>query len=209
MRVIGDVHGKYREYLEIIKDVDYSFQLGDFGFYYDFLKGVNALKHRFGAGNHDNHDDLVNWSHWIGKYGPYSHGWVQYFWVGGGYSIDQEYRRKKERLMEWPKTWWDNEELTQDELDEAIELYEEFRPEIMISHEAPRSVVSYITDGRVLKDWGFDPDTFTTRTSEALQKMFEIHQPKRWIFGHFHRSVQFEVNGTNFRCLKELEYIDL
>jgi hypothetical protein len=34
--------------------------------------------------------------------------------------------------------------------------------------------------------------------------MFEAHQPKLWIHGHWHVSRNAEYNGTRFICLEEL-----
>ena len=44
--VIGDVHGEYDEYLKIISEHEHTVQVGDFGFDYDVLKGVDPKKHR-------------------------------------------------------------------------------------------------------------------------------------------------------------------
>jgi len=39
---IGDVHGRIPEYLDLIKDCEYSIQLGDMGFDYSLLKNIDA-----------------------------------------------------------------------------------------------------------------------------------------------------------------------
>lgn len=50
-----------------------------------------------------------------------------------------------------------------------------------------------------------------TRTSTALQAMLDIHQPKEWIFGHYHYTLQFQIANeagemlrTKFTCVGEL-----
>lgn len=37
-----------------------------------------------------------------------------------------------------------------------------------------------------------------------LQKMLEIHAPKVWVFGHYHKDWQSNIEGTKFVCLNEL-----
>jgi hypothetical protein len=43
-----------------------------------------------------------------------------------------------------------------------------------------------------------------SRTSLALQEMFEAHQPSAWYFGHFHLNREFLIGETKFRCLAEM-----
>jgi hypothetical protein len=43
-----------------------------------------------------------------------------------------------------------------------------------------------------------------SRTSLALQEMFEAHQPSAWYFGHFHINREFLIGETKFRCSAEL-----
>lgn len=209
IRIIGDVHGKYQEYLNLIKNVDLSIQVGDLGFYYDFLNEVDSNKHIVILGNHDNYDESKRFpKHLLSAYGWIEFNEFKFFYVRGAFSIDWKLREQKRINQEWPRTWWQNEELSQAELNDALYWYEKHRPDFVITHEAPRSVIHNITDGRVLIKFGYDPLTFTTRTSDTLEKMFKIHQPKTWVFGHYHRSASFKVGNTNFQCLAELEYKD-
>jgi len=48
-----------------------------------------------------------------------------------------------------------------------------------------------------------------SRTANAFEEMFHIHKPERWIFGHHHTSIREVVQGCEFICLAELEYIDV
>jgi hypothetical protein len=45
----------------------------------------------------------------------------------------------------------------------------------------------------------------TETVRKLLQELFNIHQPKKWFFGHYHQSWSMTINGTDFRCLNELE----
>lgn len=208
LRIISDVHGNRREYLEIISQCEHSLQLGDLGFYYDFLNHVSAKQHKFFVGNHDNHDDKYKYRHCLWKYGDFVHGGIEFFFLEGGFSIDYKIRLENERLGIWPQTWWREEELPQNELNCAIAEYSKVKPDVLISHEAPRSLVHLFSNPKMLANHGFPAD-FTTRTSEALDRMLEAHRPKLHIFGHFHYNFDKVIDGTRFICQEELGYLDL
>ena len=58
MLIIGDVHGKINEYLQLIKNRKHSIQLGDFGVGFVDIPEL-PINHRFIRGNHDN-PELLN-----------------------------------------------------------------------------------------------------------------------------------------------------
>jgi hypothetical protein len=73
----------------------------------------------------------------------------------------------------------------------------------VISHTTPSKAAS-----EILKD--LDGSYFLnkhgdvgSRTSRALQEMFEAHQPSAWYFGHFHLNREFLIGETNSRRLAE------
>jgi hypothetical protein len=70
-----------------------------------------------------------------------------------------------------------------------------------VTHDAPVSVVENIHTSHHRFDSSF--------TQRYLQNMFEQHQPRLWVFGHHHVSWHMEMNGTTFRCLNELEIMEL
>ena len=84
-------------------------------------------------------------------------------------------------------------------------LYRVCKPSIVVTHEAPGEIVDRISNPNVLRNFGYDPDKFTTLTQDALQNCFEAHQPDIWIHGHHHKSYTMNVNGTKFVGLAELE----
>ena len=214
LTLIGDIHGKYKEYVSLLikreNGIENSLQIGDFGYNYSILKYISYHHNKFFAGNHDNHDDLQNWPHWLGKYGSnkYQIGDIDFFYVGGAFSVDWQIRLRNETLGEWPKTWYENEELTMKELENAIEQYKTIKPKIVISHDCPHSLSNIFSKVCVSK-WGYNPETFRTRTSMALQIMFESWQPEKWFFGHYHNSKTLKVDKTEFRCLDELEIVTI
>lgn len=199
LTVIGDVHGQTSKYIDLTEDSCFSVQIGDMGFNYQPLLewDVDPEVHKFFFGNHDICSAKL--PHVLGDFGEYTLGGVKFFFVRGAFSIDKEYRLG----CGWH--WDPEEELSSSRLQEAIDLYTELKPDIMLTHDCPRQIANIIGNPSFLWGFGFDPERFTTRTSEALQTMFEAHQPRQWIFGHFHKSWNDVINGTHFRCLNELE----
>lgn len=197
--LIGDCHGQVdyldKMYQECDKVGLKSIQIGDMGFRetYQYLnKHVNPAVHKFIPGNHEYYDSLPR--HSLGDFGFYD----GIFFVRGGFSIDH-----KRRIM--GESWFPQEELSREERVRCLELYKKHKPAIVLSHEAPKSIVHNFTNPDFLLDWGYNPKTFTTKTQELLEEMFQFHQPKFWAFGHYHRAWQGEINGTLFRLLNILE----
>jgi len=191
--LIGDVHGKYKHYHEIIREKDrhpYTLQIGDFGFRYDTLKNVDSTQHLILPGNHDNYNDCYNYSHFLGDYGYTSLNRVKFFYYRGAYSIDRQSRTVG-------IDWWEDEQVTIDQFMKARELYRQIKPDIVITHDCPDEV-----GFRLLKPF---QRKYENLTGWALQELFNIHQPKMWRFGHWHQSWNMNISGTDFRCLNELE----
>jgi predicted phosphodiesterase len=195
--VIGDIHGKYDRYHKIIrrtKDYPYTVQLGDFGFRYDTLDNVDSTKHLIIPGNHDNYDRCYNYPHFLGDYGYTSLNKVEFFYYRGAYSIDRQYRTIG-------IDWWENEQVNIENFMKARELYYTVKPDIVITHDAPMDIVSYLLPP--------GSKIYENNTNWALSELFKIHQPKIWLFGHHHQSWNMKVNGTDFKCLNELETYNL
>ena len=189
--VVGDVHGKIKEFTEIANENERTIQLGDFGFNEEHeyhLKNFNPHNHKVVFGNHDD-------PFYLDK--PHSCKDFSFsknrklMTIRGAQSVDR-YRRTE------GVDWWREEEMTYSRLNVALALFEKVKPEIVISHTCPKSLVEDV--------FGFEE--YST-TCMALQEMFNAHQPKLWIFGHFHKSVEIEINGTKFICLNELETLQI
>jgi predicted phosphodiesterase len=208
IRLIGDVHGHFNEYLSLAQQSQYSIQLGDFGFQYDILDKLNPKYHKVLGGNHDNYDILPFVPHNLGNYGMSCLEDLEFFFIRGAFSIDVKYRLKHMQCGA-SKMWWENEELAYVELLAMIEEYKEIKPSVVLTHTAPYEIIRKIGNPHILKGWGFDPNHHHPRTQMALQECFEYHQPDIWIFGHMHQSTNLVLNGTSFTCLNELEYIDI
>lgn len=197
--LIGDLHGKIRQYKDIVlkesKMGNKTISLGDNGFKeeWDHMEkwlfhkerrrdNIKPNDHVWLGGNHDYYPNK-QYKHSLGDFGT----WNNIFFVRGALSIDKH--RRIEGI-----DYFSSEELTYSEGQECIDEYLKIKPDYVISHECPYVIKSNY--------FGYDNKN---STSNLLQHMFEEHKPKLWIFGHYHKSVQFDWNGTTFICLDELE----
>src|SRR5579863_5210382 len=98
---IGDVHGKYSQYLDLIKPLNATVQVGDMGFSYEHMDSLDPKTHKFFGGNHDNYDVIDKCPNCLGDYGMDHLNGVPFFFCRGAFSIDQEYRRNTK-----PVSWW-------------------------------------------------------------------------------------------------------
>lgn len=208
VRIVGDVHGKFDRYKKIIADCDRSIQVGDLGIGFRHFGGARHGEftrnpphyamvrgnHRFIRGNHDSPIECRKHSQWI------EDGTVEndVMFIGGALSIDKEWRVEH-------FSFWQDEEVSIEELNKFVDIYATVRPRVMITHECPESIAPLAGEHYGIK---LDPK-FASRTRQAFQSMFEIHQPEEWYFGHWHHSMDRVVNGTRFICLAELEYRDV
>jgi hypothetical protein len=204
MRFIGDVHGHIGEYLRV-RGEGPSFQIGDMGVGFPGRElPEHGRQHRFIRGNHDDPAACRTHSSYAGEYGFDSV--ASLFFLGGAFSIDWEWRKIRMRHDPTP-IWWPDEELSEDELEKASKLFATLCPEIVATHDCPSSVSERIL-GKMLV--GFRPEKLVmTRTGKWLQTMFEAHQPRLWLFGHYHVDVAVKMNGTEFVCLNELSVRDV
>ena len=171
-------------------------QIGDYGigFVENPIKDLYVAKnHRFIRGNHDDPQRSK------GEINNIADGHVEtiennkVMFVGGASSIDRDFRIPG-------VSWWYDEELSHEELEEVIDLYFQQKPDVMVTHEVPNSVVFHF-GLRILKD--------SARTREAFRLMFEIHKPKLWIFGHWHIKFDKVIDGTRFICVDQNHHVDI
>ena len=196
MFFIGDIHGKWEEYLDLLAvfGTQKSIQVGDFGF--GFKKDIPDnwnMNHRFIRGNHDDPAACKMHPNYLGDYGVTGDG---IFFVGGGYSIDVVWRKSVQHQYPYP-IWWEDEEIAEVEFEKILELYKLTKPKIMVSHDCPSTVKNILIKGGA---------PFSNRTSDGLlSAMFKVYQPTLWVFGHYHKSFDSTIDGTRFVCLDELE----
>jgi predicted phosphodiesterase len=220
IRFIGDVHqninsqGNWgRSYKKLISKVEYSVQVGDFGFSYHALEKIDPTKHKIVAGNHDNYEAIATskYPHFLGDFGvhtipltPDDNGNPKdfsFFYIRGAFSVDKHLRRPY-------LSWWPEEELTFIQQQEAFKAYVDVKPQIVVSHDCPYKLVKFVATN----DLKLNPSS----TGRLLQACYDSHQPIVWIHGHHHKnwikSLRLKNNSGNptfFICLDELGYLDL
>jgi len=202
--IIGDVHGKVDSYVNLLEgyiensesfsDEFYSVQIGDFGFREHYTKRNELFqeksfpkeKHFFFGGNHDDYHELPSFH--LGDFGtlPFNEN---VFFIRGAHSIDKNARIKG-------RDWFSEEQLGFKESMKCLKKYKRKKPEIVLSHDAPSSVVECMFPSKDLEN---------VHTRNFLQELFEFHKPEVWIFGHWHENKEKEIEGTRFICLDELE----
>lgn len=205
LRIVGDIHGYFGQYCQIVKDAEQSVQVGDFGIGFGDLnwnQKVNEFheknpQHKFIRGNHDSPKGCEEAPGWIMD-GTITNDIML---VGGAWSIDSINRTEG-------VNWWREEELSQVELDRIIDTYALVQPRVMITHDCPlvASKQMFIDRNLSLISGG---GSIKTRTGQAFDAMFEIHQPELWVFGHWHVSSISGIGKTKFVCLGELDYMDI
>jgi predicted phosphodiesterase len=198
LKILGDVHGQMEPYIYMASQAEYSICLGDVGFQqeYNQLAKLDPTRHRIILGNHD--DPTKPPPHSLGDFGVYTiPGFGNIFFVRGAFSIDVDYRTPG-------RDWFPEEELNRQQMEDCLKLYQEVKPDFVLTHDAPLSVISCMGLPNL-------PSCFklgNQRTPRLLDMMFNSHEPKQWYFGHFHRNWEAEIRGTNFRCIDILNYVD-
>jgi hypothetical protein len=196
MRIVGDVHGKIKQYNKIADGVS-SVQVGDMGF--GFCSVTIPENGYFIRGNHDSPFLARKHPAYLGDFGVKEIDGIRFFFVSGAWSIDKALRIEG-------RSWWPDEELSVQELELAVDAYKAEKPDIVITHDCPSPAAA-----EILKEYSLtgDPNVIPTRTGQALSAMFEVHQPKFWIFGHYHCDKVINIGQTEFVCLNELAFLDV
>jgi len=215
---VGDVHGKWKSYRNLLDDIPSgSIQVGDMGWGFpdhntyvvnkedreNVPPGVSypperalhreMIEHsaRYIRGNHDN-PEMCKLHELCIDDGHTEDGMM---FIGGAHSIDKDYRIPG-------YSWWEDEELSYRDLGEMIAKYEEYKPDVMVTHDIPDTVARHL-----FPFYSKNDPVNNSRTRSAFDTMFHQtdHKPKIWVFGHWHESVSINILGTDFYCLNELE----
>lgn len=209
-RFIGDVHGKFQQYKKIIAQAGGpTIQVGDMGVGFKVrgadgedrwsanpphARMVEDGPHRFIRGNHDNPDVCSRHSQWIPDGTLMTTADNKVMFIGGALSIDKAFRTEG-------YSWWADEELSDKALWLLVDRFVKERPDIMVTHECPELVAEKLMANVGKLD-------IPSRTRQAFSSMLSLHQPKLWIFGHWHMSWEGVIDGCKFVCLNELECKD-
>jgi len=200
LRLCGDLHGdsqKINKLLQSCHNYDLTIQLGDFGAGFGaekYLDNVSSDIFRVLHGNHDDPSILARYPHNLGRFGIFEIGKKKIFFIAGAKSIDIESRTPG-------YDWWPNEELSFQECDECLTLWEENCKEIdmVISHDGPIPCTQLI----------LKTAPFNTFTGRLLWEIWKIHKPPMWYFGHYHKPFKKKIQSTMFQCLDINETIVL
>ena len=203
---IGDVHGRTDSYQKMLRQrfrETRTVQIGDMGIGFPG-SGLHKLLdyHTWFRGNHDNQEKCRSYPSYQGDYGFDTK--ANFFWVAGAWSIDRDYRIEG-------ISWWPDEELSYAELNRVIDMYVAIKPDYVLSHEAPSKAAAVLLHDLSGEYFATKGSCQHSRTAQALQAMLDIHQPKEWVFGHYHVSHSFAVPfyDTKFTCVAELDTYEL
>lgn len=190
---ISDVHAKWDVYEKICSQLEHTIQVGDFGLGFEqFVRNPVprlSLNHRFIRGNHDNPQKCYEHPNFIKDGTIEVIGTTKVMFIGGAFSIDRNLRTEG-------VDWWPDEECSYADLQRFIDIYEVEKPDLMVTHDCP---ISFAEEHLCNAHKPPHPSA----TGKAFDIMFEIHQPKTWVFGHWHVDVDEEFNGTVFRCSRD------
>lgn len=195
MLLIGDCHGLIGQYRNIVEHLEgegiHSILLGELGFKkeHDWFLNSSLSKHnKILFGNHDYFPYLNN---------PYSLGRFseipryKMFAIAGGYSIDKQWRLEG-------RDWFREEEMTCTEEEACFKAYSRCKPEIVISHDGPNTIINEMFNYSYRFPNG-------ERTNKFLDYLLQTHRPKLWVFAHHHKSKDKTLENTRFICLNELQ----
>ena len=193
--VVGDVHGLIPSYEKVCQRLHkfdpeaVTIQVGDMGVGFKGVRAPECGPNDFWiAGNHDDALVCEKCPGNLGDFGVRQFCGYSVFFMRGAMSTDRAFRTEGE-------SWWAYEELTDQQLDQAVNLYRESRPEVVVTHDCPRQI----------RDHWFKCAFVESRTVDALSRMLKAHQPLHWALGHHHHPREELFLGTHFICVNELQ----
>ena len=216
---VGDVHGKYKKLMELIKRYgisdSYFIALGDFGVGFYNESHYNTIFNEMNTeldrcnnkiyvlrGNHDNPSyfpsDFGNIK-FVEDYTSIEIESKKILFLGGACSIDRNERKVNEDYWLDEKFNLDNEKL------------ETIKCDIVVSHSAPSVCYPYTNIG-LLERCKFDQILYSDITEErkflniALEILMKNNNITNWYYGHFHHNHVDTINNIRFECLDELKF---
>ena len=220
MIVVGDVHGRTRELVQLISRHDIKneifIQCGDFGIgflgFQELLDLNYSLKYGNNKlyilrGNHDNPDIFLNKSKYsnirfVKDYSILNIQNKKILLIGGGVSIDRIERRKN-------ISWWENEEIIVDE--KKLKSLSKKNFDILITHVPSRSIFYDVNDS-LLQYWIKKDNTLIElikKENESLDIIRSKINFKTWIAGHYHMTKKIFQEDKNYIILNELEFYEI
>lgn len=203
VRFIGDIHNRLLTYLHLIKDTEFTIQVGDFSTNYSHFNFPDPETNKILFGNHEDHNERVKIPNFLDDFGYMKLGNHICFYLGGAYSIDRH-------MTELTGDWSPKEELSFGRLWQAYKFYQELQPDILISHTSSMQAIETLELLNTLPG-GTNAFVINSPTEQVLTKMVEWHKPKIHIFGHWHvnRDRVDPVTNTRMICLGIANYVDI
>lgn len=199
--IIGDVHGDIDGLFDLCEGLDGWIQVGDLGWGLtqqpipEFPGNGKAIR-----GNHDDPEVAISHPSYLGDYGVTDEG---IFFVSGAKTPDFDIHRRMAIAAQenCHPMWWEDEQLNYEQLCQMIALYEETKPDIVVTHDAPFFLYQALIGAVKSLKPDIPGESEPNRTANAFNQMFNVHKPKYWYFGHWHMTWAMNVQGTWFRCV--------
>lgn len=246
--ICGDIHGDFNL---LVNKVCCQYELTDtlvivagdcgFGFekpgYYDNVYNKNKKRLEESnnyimmvRGNHDNpayfSDELINYDRFmtVSDYSVIEASGHSILCIGGGISIDRQYRMDKEKSLKIthyhgpeklkPRYYWSNEPVVFD-IEKLNQISERFIIDTVVTHTAPHFCELRNKTG-VEKFAEYD-ETLLNDVNDERQSMTNVynklvedkHPLSHWFYGHFHKSHLEIIDGVYFKMLNCIECCEL
>lgn len=191
---------------------------------YQFFKSevLGRYDVTFIRGNHDNPEMCKSYAEFIddGTFQTLDSG-TKICYIGGASSIDRVYGERKQGL-----DWWQDEQLTFDELRLIKDKIGIEKPDVIVSHTFPAKVceqlfgvgtyrMPWMSDALLGNDDPLNPSGMgceyhiVPRTETVFQEIFEVHQPDLWVGGHWHVNRSEKIGKTLFRCIDIMNFMEI
>lgn len=224
--IVGDVHGRHRELAGAMRQaqavfrVEAAIQVGDFGFYPNWLVAAHASGVRFPVplhvidGNHEDHAWLRralltgaarSWARALNLYyqprpSVAQLGASKVGFLGGALHVDRP--QKHNWLIGFPNY------ILQRHREQAVALFNRERPELIVTHSCPAGIGIGLKSSAEMQlgvaehitAAGFDPGPADDCGEVELSRLWGelAYKPRAWVFGHFHRAHEAVIAGTRF-----------
>jgi len=201
--VIGDIHGILNRIIycnRFLDEGDIVIQIGDLGvdknlkMVWEQLYPKPKCKVYFIGGNHENYDIIDLWNtkditevasglFYIPRGIVMNFGSTRIGFLGGGESVDRGWRIKEE-MSGGVKSWWEQERITQKDVDRLVENAGGIPLDILITHTPPAKILeTHYPINR--KSWDL-PEDWVDVSSRMVDQAVQRTQPKRVVSGHMH-----------------------
>lgn len=188
MKFIGDIHGDWKWYNNIMSTITDTIQVGDFGCGFEEYASADLdidlmvrNNHQVFRGNHDDPEKIKRLPTYIFD-GTFDNT-GEVFCIGGAESIDKNMRIEN-------VSWWKDEQVSTERYYQIMDYYEKVQPDIVATHDCPTDVYNVI----------YGIQTKPSATAQALSSILYIHRPKVWVFGHHHINFDKVIDGVRFVC---------